>query len=282
MVMVIWLHLCDYSWRTRGIELKMDKEELIQLAQEPPYIPGIYNYCDRWCERCPFTSRCLNYSLEEDPNSPLAEIDAANDRFWEKIQDSFQLAFSLIEDLAQEEGVELESIKIDEDEEIDNKVNLLTHISMNYAHMVDEWWQNNQNILANEFLGPKKSSPLKLLYPHSTEIPLSLPEVVEVINYYQYAITVKLSRALNSRENQSKLRLENISQDADGSAKIALIEIDRSLNAWSMLLKYFAQEQRDLLKIINCLQQLREMTEKEFPHARAFIRPGWDELSHHS
>lgn len=276
------IYLCDYSRITRGIDLTMDKDELIKRAQEPQYIPGIYNYCDRWCKRCPFTSRCLNYFLEEDQNSPLVEIDAANERFWERIKDSFQLAFSLIEDLAKEEGVELESIEIDEDEELDNKVNLLTHISMNYAHMVDEWLKNNQNILENKFLWPKQPSPLKLLHPHSTETPLSLPEVVEVINYYKYAITVKLSRALNSRENESKLRLEDISQDSDGSAKIALIEIDHSINAWSMLLKYFEQEKRDLLKIINCLQQLREMAEKEFPHARAFIRPGWDELPHNS
>ncbi len=260
----------------------MDKEELIKRAQEPQYIPGIYNYCDRWCERCPFTSRCLNYSLEEDQNSPLAEIDAANERFWQRIQDSFQLAFSLMEDLAKEEGVELESIEIDEEEEIDNKVHLLTHLSLNYAQMVDEWWKNNQHILEHELLLPKKPSPLQLLHPHSSEMPISLPEAVEVINYYQYAITVKLSRALNSRDNESQLRLEALSKDSDGSAKIALIEIDRSLNAWSMLLKYFEQEKRDLFKIINCLQQLREMAEKEFPHARAFIRPGWDELPHHS
>ncbi|MCB0550950.1 MAG: hypothetical protein KDD19_25495 [Phaeodactylibacter sp.] len=29
-------------------------------------IPGIYNYCDRWCERCSFTSRCLLYAQEQE------------------------------------------------------------------------------------------------------------------------------------------------------------------------------------------------------------------------
>ncbi len=257
----------------------MDKEELIERAKDPKYIPGIYNYCDRWCERCQFTSRCLNHSLEEDHNCKLGEIDQANERFWDSIKNSFELAFSLIEDLAKEEGVDLQSIEIEEDDEIDNKVDILTYRSMNYAKMVDEWFKNNQNIIENEVLKSKKRSHLKLINPHTTEISISLKEVVEVINYYQYAITVKLSRAIKSRDSEAKIRLEDISKDSDGSAKIALIEIDRSINAWSSLLKYFEDEKRDILKIINYLKQIREIAEKEFPDARSFIRPGFDEVA---
>jgi hypothetical protein len=43
----------------------MDKEELKKLAADPNHITGIYNYCDRWCERCSFTARCLNYMLKD-------------------------------------------------------------------------------------------------------------------------------------------------------------------------------------------------------------------------
>ncbi|MGK7953104.1 MAG: hypothetical protein AB4368_31040 [Xenococcaceae cyanobacterium] len=209
----------------------------------------------------------------------MEEIDRANERFWYSIKDAFELAFSLIKDLAKEEGVDLGAIEIDEDDEIDNKVHILTHLSMNYANMVDEWFKNNQNIRDNELLKPQKQSHLKLIHPHNTEIPSSLKEVVEVINYYQYAITVKLSRAIKSRDNEAKIRLEDISKDSDGSAKIALIEIDRSINAWSELLKYFEDGKRGILKIINYLKQIREMAEKEFPNARSFIRPGFDEVA---
>ena len=257
----------------------MDKQELIKRAEDPQYIPGIYNYCDRWCERCQFTSRCLNHSLEEEQNCKLESIDEANKKFWYSIENSFELAISLIEDLAQQEGVDLESIEIDEDNEIDNKVDILTHRAMNYANMVDKWFEKNQNTIDNELIKQKKRSQLKLIHPHNTEISLSLKEAIEVINYYQYAITVKLSRAVKSRDNEAKIGLEDISQDSDGSAKIALIEIDRSINAWSELLKYFQAEPRDILKIINYLKQIREIAEQEFPNARSFIRPGFDEIN---
>ena len=29
------------------------------------FIPGIYNYCDRWCERCLYTDRCRTFAMEK-------------------------------------------------------------------------------------------------------------------------------------------------------------------------------------------------------------------------
>ena len=261
----------------------MNQEKIIKFAEDPKHIPGIYNYCDRWCERCQFTSRCLSHSLEEDQNCRLEEIDQVNEKFWSSIENSFELALSLIKDLVQEAGIDLQSIVINEDIKIDNKVHLLTHKSMKYANMVDEWFENNQHTIENSLFQLKKCtvkqislrSHLKSIPPQTTGV--SLQEVIEIINYYQYAITVKLSRAISSRDNGAKISVEDINQDSNGSAKIALIEIDRSINAWSELLKYYEYKSQEILKIINYLKQIRECAEKEFPQARLFIRPGFDE-----
>ncbi len=257
----------------------MDSEELIKRAKEPKYISGIYNYCDRWCERCSLTSHCLSYSIEKEQNSKRKEMDEANERFWDKIKESFKLALNLIEDLAKEQGVSLESIEIEQDSVIDKKVNILTHLAMNYTKLVDEWFKNNQPLIDNAFLTSKKTSYLKLVYSNSTESPISLKEIVEVISYYKYAITVKLSRAIKSRDHEANIGLEKMPKDSDGSAKIALIEIERSINVWSELLKYYDAEKKDILKIINYLKRIQETTEKEFPNARSFIRPGFDEIA---
>jgi hypothetical protein len=34
----------------------VDKDRLKKLAADERFIAGIYNYCDRWCERYPQTS----------------------------------------------------------------------------------------------------------------------------------------------------------------------------------------------------------------------------------
>ena len=44
----------------------MRRRSLTELANNPDLISGIYNYCDRWCERCPLTSRCLVYATEQE------------------------------------------------------------------------------------------------------------------------------------------------------------------------------------------------------------------------
>ena len=41
----------------------MDKDWIKGMAKNPDFIPGIYNYCDRWCERCAFTARCMNFAM---------------------------------------------------------------------------------------------------------------------------------------------------------------------------------------------------------------------------
>src|SRR3979409_1759466 len=49
--------------RTRSIAMR--KNELRELVRSGEFISGIYNYCDRWCERCPLTARCLVYATEK-------------------------------------------------------------------------------------------------------------------------------------------------------------------------------------------------------------------------
>jgi hypothetical protein len=46
------------------------------------FIPGIYNYCDRWCERRPFTSRCRTFAMEQALLRHEARRDAENAAFW--------------------------------------------------------------------------------------------------------------------------------------------------------------------------------------------------------
>ena len=44
----------------------MNKEDFIKNVNDPKNIPGIYNYCDRWCERCSFTDKCSNYAISDE------------------------------------------------------------------------------------------------------------------------------------------------------------------------------------------------------------------------
>ena len=108
----------------------------------------------------------------------------------------------------------------------------------------------------------------------------SLNDAVEVVQWYQFQIYIKLTRAIDGQmreQTEDFEEIEDFPKDSDGSAKVALIGIDRSIAAWSMLWKYFPDEEDSILAILVQLERLRREAERRFPNARAFVRPGFDE-----
>src|SRR5580765_8450546 len=90
------------------------RQSLIDLANNPNFISGIYNYCDRWCERCPFTSRCLVYATEkEDKDESPQSHDITNEAFWRKLGSIFQEAQEMTASWAEEAGVDLTEIDLE-------------------------------------------------------------------------------------------------------------------------------------------------------------------------
>ncbi|MDY6955018.1 MAG: hypothetical protein SWE60_26245 [Thermodesulfobacteriota bacterium] len=56
----------------------MNKEYLLKHAQDERFISGIHNYCDRWCERCPLTGRCMSFTIAEEEFSDQESRDNGN------------------------------------------------------------------------------------------------------------------------------------------------------------------------------------------------------------
>ena len=63
---------------------------------------------------------------------------------------------------------------------------------------------------------------------------------------------------------------------ANGTAKITLIIIERSISSWNYLRN--ESNSRLLDPVIDRLETIKRMLETKFPNAREFIRPGFDEI----
>ncbi len=94
--------------------------------------------------------------------------------------------------------------------------------------------------------------------------------------WYQHFIYVKLLRAVQGKLEETPQGLDEFPKDSDGSAKVALIAIDRSIAAWGQMREHFPQRRDDILDVLVHLDRLRRKTETLFPDARAFVRPGFD------
>ena len=103
-------------------------------------------------------------------------------------------------------------------------------------------------------------------------------DAVEVIRWYQHQICVKLIRAIRGMLEEEDEPLDEFAKDSDGSAKVALIAMDRSIAAWGEICTWFLAYESEILDILMHLERLRRKAEKVFPDARAFIRPGFDKI----
>src|ERR1051325_1312896 len=124
----------------------MRPRTLTELANNPDLISGVYNYCDRWCERCPLTSRCLVYATEQEDNEVFENHDARNEAFWQKLGAIFQETRELVVEWAGEAGVDLNG-GADEDEvhrhrkrQLDDH-HPLTRAGKKYANTASYWFR---------------------------------------------------------------------------------------------------------------------------------------------
>lgn len=247
------------------------------------HIPGIYNYCDRWCERCPFTSRCLNFEMSEEKFGDLQNVDITNEIFWQKLSETFQETLTMLKEMAAEKGIDLDAIELDDDEatngsfEDPSVVHIISHMARSYITMVDEWFDKNVYIFKDDRAQLKEITDADSSQSPPDEDTVTLIDSVEVIRWYQHQIYVKLRRALHSVQNEGMEELDEFPRDSDGSTKVSLIGMDRSISAWGKIIKYFPDQEDNILGIMAHLDRFRRRTETEFPDARAFVRPGFDD-----
>jgi len=239
----------------------MDKERLKKLAEDPRFIQSIYNYCDRWCERCPFTARCLNFALGQEEFDHLETQDLDNEAFWKKLSETFQMTLELLEEAAEEQGIDLDSVDTEEVEEQERLNNELardhecSRMAKLYSEMADDWLESARDLFSSEEEEISADEPLDPLDNSSAEKDDDLLEPVEVVGWYQHLIYVKLMRAIRGELLEEPEILDEYPKDSDGSAKVALIGIDRSIAAWGEIRNLFPHRSDQIMDILLHLEQ---------------------------
>ena len=262
----------------------MDKEHLKRLADDPKFISGIYNYCDRWCERCPFTPCCMNFALSEEqfPDPEARDID--HELFWQKLAETFQMTLELLKEMAEEEGIDLDALDLEAaaEEERFNEETAKNHecsrAAKRYGEMVDLWFDSAKGLFEEKADELRLKVALDIPNVNPVGEAVRLKDAVEIIRWYQHQIYVKLMRALRGEVIEEPEILDEFPKDSDGSAKVALIAMDRSIAAWGQMRKHFPEREDEILDLLVHLDRLRRKIEKVFPAARAFVRPGFDEI----
>ena len=215
------------------------------------FITGIHNYCDRWCETCAYTSWCRAFADD-------ARQEAAQDPSLKAVVDAPLLPRDippappawLLEMLMEAES-EAEAAPDPQPvrPELDREDHPLLQRSRDYFLDVHRWLAAHQ--------GGKPCGPA---------------DPVAVVSWFASLIPAKIGRALSGLAWAEPGDPDD-PRDYDGSAKVALIGIERSHAAWLQI----ADAGANVGAFIAELVWMGEALEWMFPSASAFVRPAFDE-----
>lgn len=257
----------------------MNLDELKNMSEDPDLISGIYNYCDRWCERCYLSSRCLTFKMEHHDSNRSRSKDLNNKEFWNDLSNAFDLTLEMLDELAEQQGVylddfdkEAEPLRVD-DPEI--KTHPVTQRAEEYYESASDWLVSYRETFIEKIEGYKDLVLKEINTENNTNKSLVLKDLYEIVSWYHTMILVKSKRAVMGLvEDEYEDEIQN---DMNGTAKVVLKSIERSIFAWSGLLKHMPEQEEVALRNLSNLQKLKKSINAYFPYAEQFIRPGFDE-----
>ncbi len=222
------------------------------------FIVGIFNYCDRWCEACAFTSRCRLFA-------DVAETEAALDPHLKAVVDAPVLPQEAppppapwMEEMIREMNETATTVAVGEHDEPSRRA------SPPQEHLAIEARAKDYCFRAHRWLRTRAYAALDPGDPCA------------VIGWFETMIPAKVHRAIRGL---AEARPEELDWpvDHDGSAKVALLGIERSHAAWLELVERGMARQSEIAPFIADLLWLSDALERVFPKARAFVRPAFDE-----
>lgn len=254
----------------------MDREDLKGMRNNPNFIPGIPNYCDRWCERCTHTSKCMVYAMEQKSFDDPETKDVNNKKFWDEIISSLQAATELLEEAAEDLNLDFDNMELPNIKNPDKKAKNypLSKLSKRYSKKVNEWFKKATPELESLGIQIEKKAEMGFSEEELITEADHLNDLLEIVRWYQHQIHIKIMRALHGQLDG--IETDPVQNDANGSAKVAFIGISRSTAAWAELYNEFPTFEDEILSMLALLEKLRSSLKKSFPNLLKFERPGFD------
>lgn len=252
-------------------------------------IPGIFNYCDRWCERCDYADRCRLFQSEterniqhilndEDPNDP--------DIVAQDISESLQDAFEMLKEQMEIEGIATEDIEDCEDEDSQFFID-------NFDDEREEVSESGRIIKSPHPLASQTDNFFKDVIYYFNKIKIALPdaiseiepvnnplyEEIKILLWYSPQIAVKTRMCVgskasleNSKSNDDEFEVEMMNVNS----RIAFTGMETCLNSLQKVYQLETNYSDDVLSLLAAIKRLKDEFEKEFPSVHTFKRPYFD------
>jgi len=261
------------------------------VARKQRFIAGIYNYCDRWCERCPHTDRCRVYRDTEraarrhrrrgrDPSDMGVALGDVG-RSFEKVR-------RMLERQAKKEGWDLDELAKPSPEDEAAERDLRRHVrrhplvreALSYTQAAGELLAR----LHDEFNETAEDAEKRSEFMDVDAEAGQLGEVrraVEVIGWDHVLISAKVRRAVRSRrEGRDETDAdfaEAEGHDAAGSAFVARNCLRRSQAALMTVYEWDEKFRDEAIGLLASAEKIQRGLERQIPGCVTFVWPPEEE-----
>ncbi|RYY89227.1 MAG: hypothetical protein EOO15_06830 [Chitinophagaceae bacterium] len=240
------------------------------------FIRSIYCYCDHYCETCPFTARCAVFAGSES----LTETDPASPGFWEQVMARFAESHTHIpgvEDWEFEvrtptasEVEEAKQLKKEAEERFreEEVIGLVTIWGEGVMALLEDtaYWRTKAKERARE-AAMGICSPQQAMREAS-----QVTDCLHRLRRFTEIADMRIHEAISNEWS-----LEAVFTSTDGLAKSGLLCLERARTALTDLYGIFDDEDR-ILPLFAPLGAVERSLARRYPQARAFVRPGFDEV----
>lgn len=242
-------------------------------------IPGIYIYCNRWCEMCPFTIKCEAFAA--DKSFQNAEHDEKMKKFWHDLESGIGKNEENIIGLAAEKGISLtEFDKPTNKKDFDlfqkgAKSNLILKAGRDYEDLVDDWFDKAIEEYGLAIVETENGAMPKLdnILPGNDKY----NPMFEIVLRFQLQIYLKLSRMFYSKGREGDKPEEGVEADNPYAVGKTNIEtIMRSFAAWSIIAEKYPKDEM-IFDLLVLLLRLKNNIITNFPETEKFVRVGLDD-----
>jgi len=263
---------------------------------EEIFISGIYNYCDRWCEKCFYTNRCLlfNQEIDMEIKQILRDDDKNNPNIMdEDMKNSLHSAFKNINKFMDEEDEQYEEFEMDDFEFDDDNDETEFEKEFFKEKISDEerpstFLKNADNPLIllseklfNDFY--KYYDLFKSKFPDELEEKNSqspLQQNLDILGWYTPQLHVKIRMSYWNKHKLSKSKDPEFAEIDEEmlniNSRIAFIAIEKCIAALNFLYQQKTELQKETKALLNNVLQIRNIFIEEFPNAPTFKRPYFD------
>jgi hypothetical protein len=207
------------------------------------FIVNVSSFCDRWCARCPLTTRCEIF-VKNDSDSGTTTADSRS---------------SLLEQVEMMHAVTAKHS------------GAMPHCveSKLPPDMEPSSFEPSAEVVRNSAAIHRKRQRAKFSANASVRI------AIETIDHFALFVPVKMLLCLGtvSREGPGPQQ-----SDANGWGKAALLGLERMRAAWKVLVETHHFNESDVAPFLSEIARMQRNVERAVPNARAFVRPGFDEM----